>query len=812
MVERLDVRAIEALEQALDHPESARLAWLHSAHANDPELVAEVKRLLDAERLAAQTFPTTGTHPLPWTHPPPERIGQYRIVRQLGEGGMGAVYLGARDDGLFEHEVAIKIVRQSLFPRAALSLFQKERQALAQLTHRGIAQLFDGGVSADGAPYLIMEYVRGATIDVHVNTAALEPRAIVDLLMGVCEATQYAHQHFIVHADLKPSNIIIDEAGDPKIVDFGVANILSETPTEEHPLGQPRTPGYASPRRLAGAPPTAADDVYSLGVLLGALLTGRLAERPSQPASLLVMTSPAFAGRPQAWRARRARQVRGDLDAIILMATAADTRQRYPDVAALLADLRRYKDNRPLTARTNDHAYRFSKFVSRHPRGLAAATAAAILLSTATAVSTVQYFKAEHARQEADQRFFDVRDLSHFMLFDLYDRLANAPGTVDARAKLADTARIYLDRLRQLPDAPADLRLDAIRGYRRLASVQGVAGIASLGQPTEAGHSLDIAEAMVRQLIAERPDNADAHAELGLIMNGRWTLQAENAQSEAINLAAHDAFAKALALNPAQTSAQLGLLSTEKSRGFDLYWTDDKPKEALAVYRLTLGDLRRITLTSGDYQEGRMLEVHLLNRIGDVLYDQTDLEGSLGVYREAEAIIRQELSKEDSLIWLDRLGETLYNVSGTLGDMPGRTSDALATASEGVTAMTRVLSFGYDASAEKRLSILYGQEASVLSTMGKQKEAVEVNAKSLAIRERRVQASPLDAMRNRDLAIGLNTHTDILAAAGMKREACATAHRAVAQWESIKAKGRLGNRDARKNMPDAEKRVASLCI
>ena len=164
--------------------------------------------------------------------------------------------------------------------------------------------------------------------------------------------------------------------------------------------------------------------------------------------------------------------------------------------------------------------------------------------------------------------------------------------------------------------------------------------------------------------------------------------------------------------------------------------------EVIQVYRDALADLRRISLTADDYQDGRMLEVHLLNRIGDVLYDEPDLEGSLVAYREAEGIIRKELSKEDSLFWLDRLGETLYNLSGTLADMPGRNQDALATAREGVAAMTRVLSFGYDASAEKRLSVLLGQQANVLSNLGRRQEAVGVNAQSLAIREKRVQASP----------------------------------------------------------------------
>ena len=292
-------RALLIFEDALEAEDADREAVIAAACAGDAVLEAEVRRLLKADAMAERAMPTGGLQPR--EGPMPTRIGHYRIVERLGQGGMGDVFVGARDDGLFDHAVAIKRVRPTLFAETARALFERERRALAALGHRHIAQLYDGGVDETGAPYLIMELVRGVAFDDYALSHDLSPRRIVEMMIAVCEAVQHAHQNLIVHADLKPANILVNDAGDPKVVDFGVARLLSEA--NEAGL-YPQTPGYSSPQRVAGAAPTPADDVFALGAILRALLTG---EAPRGPAhtlltSVAIEKSVTFADRPPKWR------------------------------------------------------------------------------------------------------------------------------------------------------------------------------------------------------------------------------------------------------------------------------------------------------------------------------------------------------------------------------------------------------------------------------------------------------------------------------------------------------------------------------
>ena len=239
-------RAFAVFEDALDIEDTEeRDAWLVSACGSDQPLFHEVKRLLRADAAAERAMPTGGLQPT--AGPMPKRIGHYRVVDMLGQGGMGEVFIGARDDGLFDHVVAIKRIRPSLLPETARALFDRERRALAMLSHRHIAQLYDGGVDETGAPYFIMELVRGVPIDVYAANHDLSPRQIVEKMIAVCDAVQHAHQNLIVHADLKPANILVNDAGDPKVVDFGVARILRDA--DDITL-HPQTPGYASPQRM----------------------------------------------------------------------------------------------------------------------------------------------------------------------------------------------------------------------------------------------------------------------------------------------------------------------------------------------------------------------------------------------------------------------------------------------------------------------------------------------------------------------------------------------------------------------------------
>ncbi|HKE49324.1 MAG TPA: serine/threonine-protein kinase, partial [Rhodanobacteraceae bacterium] len=339
----------------------------------------------------------------------PEAFGVYRVVRSLGQGGMGEVWLAERGDGEFDQRVAVK--RLTYPTPGLLQRFRQERQILARLEHPNIARLIDGGVGADGTPYLVMEYVEGVPITTFARERALDVPALLRLMLRVCEAVQYAHQNLVVHRDLKPSNIFVTGDGNPKLLDFGIAKVLSTTdvdaPTQT--VARLLTPDYAAPEQFSGAPVTTATDVYALGVVLYELLAGRRpfrrdgahpdAHDPPAPSLALERTTGA--------NAARRRELRGDVDRIALTAIAHSPARRYASAEALAADIRRYLDGRPIAARGDSAWYRLGKFARRNRYALAAAVLVFAVSISATAISLAQARRAQEqaARAEAVRKF-----------------------------------------------------------------------------------------------------------------------------------------------------------------------------------------------------------------------------------------------------------------------------------------------------------------------------------------------------------------------------------------------------------------------
>lgn len=343
-------------------------------------------------------------------------VGPYRLVRCLGRGGMGSVYLAERADGQFEQKVAVKLIKRGMDTDAILHRFRSERQILASITHENIARLYDGGTTDDGLPYLVMEYVEGEPIDHYCDSRRLTVTERLRLFHGVCRAVQAAHQNLIVHRDLKPANILITTDDRPKLLDFGIAKLLAPEVGGDAPTILSRlalTPGYASPEQLRGEPITTASDVYSLGVLLYQLLTGsRPFDLPtSRPAvweraiAAAEPTKPSTAVRrprevqftggdthtltPQAVAAVRdgdprklRRRLAGDLDTIVLTALASDQERRYASAEQLAEDIRRHLEGLPVRARTPTASYRVARFVRRHSWALGAVVAFVTLLVT----------------------------------------------------------------------------------------------------------------------------------------------------------------------------------------------------------------------------------------------------------------------------------------------------------------------------------------------------------------------------------------------------------------------------------------------
>lgn len=425
-------RALEIFQDVADLAPEERDRRVAAACAGDDALRRRVADLLAADsespssfdRSAAERFPRLfegeGDDSL-LEHWIGRQLGPYRIVRELGHGGMGAVFLGERCDGQFEQRVAIKVARIGLGGDEAVRRFLAERRILASLEHPQIARLLDGGVTQEGLPYFAMEYVEGVSIADYCDAHGLSLAQRIGLFLGVCAAVDHAHRRLVVHRDLKPSNILVSASGDVKLLDFGIAKLLDagdeRTRTHERHL----TPAYAAPEQIRGERATTATDVWALGVVLYELLVGRrpfsgrgasdgvgpavVAEEPARPSTAVPPTGP---GAPSRRRLRRA--LRGDLDTILLTALREEPDRRYPSAAALAEDLRRHLARLPIRARPDSFQYRAGKFAARHRWALAVAATLLVALVGALGMALEEArAKAREARASQEVTSFLVR-------------------------------------------------------------------------------------------------------------------------------------------------------------------------------------------------------------------------------------------------------------------------------------------------------------------------------------------------------------------------------------------------------------------
>ena len=464
------------------------------------------------------------------------RLGPYKIVARIGHGGMGEVYAAFRADDQYRKQVAIKVVRDGRESGFVLSRFKTERQILASLEHPNIARLLDGGTTAGGLPYLVMELVRGESIMDYSNQRELDTRARLQLFLDVCSAVHFAHQRLIIHRDLKPSNIFVTEDGAPKLLDFGIAKILDpgDNPSQFEPtltMFSVLTPGYASPEQIKGEPVTTATDVYSLGVVLYELLTGespyRVANRtpqelaravcdyePKKPSSVVHKEAAGenrvadtnegdeIRSAQKSAAEKIARQLRGDVDSIVLMALRKEPQRRYVSVEQFAQDIRRHLANLPVVARKDTASYLASKFVLRHKVGVAATLAVALALITALAVTIHETRIARAERAQAQRRFNDVRKLANSLVFDIHDSMRDLPGATNARQLLVQRASQYLDSLVKDSGNDVSLMRELAMAFERLGRVQGEWGQANQGDTVGALKSYRKAQALEEAISA----------------------------------------------------------------------------------------------------------------------------------------------------------------------------------------------------------------------------------------------------------------------------------------------------------------------
>jgi tRNA A-37 threonylcarbamoyl transferase component Bud32/tetratricopeptide (TPR) repeat protein len=415
--------------------------------------------------------------------------GRYRVVRLLGRGGMGAVYLAERNDGEVEQQVAIKVVQASTNLPIFQEGFLRERRILASLNHPGIARLLDAGHTDDGQPYLVMEYIDGVSIEEYC--ASLSLREVLRLFLAVCDAVGYAHRNLIIHRDLKPSNILIDGAGRPKLLDFGIAKILDAS-NEARTAVRLLTPEYASPEQMGGEAHSTATDIYSLGAVLYKLLTGSAPNATDSHGRATAIPPPS----------RRKAGIPTDIDCIVQKALRREPEERYVSADALAEDVRAFLENRPVRARAGNAWYHARKVLRRYWIPVSAAAVALSGLS-------IGLFIANRERVVAQERFSQVRDLSN-QVFKLDDEIRGLPGSTKARHALVALSLQYLERLGRQARGDKDLALQIGSAYLAVAEVQGVPGNSNLGELTSADESLAKADSMVDAVLAAAPGDRRA--------------------------------------------------------------------------------------------------------------------------------------------------------------------------------------------------------------------------------------------------------------------------------------------------------------
>jgi eukaryotic-like serine/threonine-protein kinase len=656
-------RIKDVLQAALERAPELRSAFLDEACGDDAEMRTEVEQLLVSHGEAGSFLeePAALPGPLPLVG---KRVGSYRILGEIGRGGMGRVYRAVRDDDSFQREVAVKVAGGGFDWELGAARFLRERQILARLHHPNIATLHDGGATEEGQPYLVMELVDGEPLDAYCASRQLGVRERLALFLTVCDAVHYAHQNLVVHRDLKPSNILVTSEGAPKLLDFGISKLLSpEGDLETLPTATILpllTPEYASPEQVRGEPVTTASDVYSLGVVLYELLAGA---RPydittRSPEEVLRVVCGADPERPSTAVRRRTSRVaagpatqvpasalQGDLDTIVLKCLRKDASRRYGSARELSEDLGNFLEGRPVQARPDSAAYRASKFVRRHRAAVVATALALLALVGTTLVALVQAREARLARTRAEKRFQDVRRLAHSVIFELHDGIQRLPGSTSVRELLVKRALEYLDELDR--DSPGDpgLKAELAAAYEKIGDVQGGIASQNLGHRADAKVSYRRALALRQELASRYPGDPDHQRGLSA-MYGR-----------------------------------LGMLAS---------WDSDLAGAA-ANYSLQLEAMRNvIRMSPGDVKSRRSAAAALAN-LGQVRAMSGDVEQGLADSREAIRLF-ESLVREDP----PELRKAGFDVDDTLASvrqMLGENLVATGRPAEAVTAFGPSLAY-----------------------------------------------------------------------------------------------------------------------
>jgi len=738
----------DSFNQAIDLPTDKRVLFLEKC---DEDLRNQLKNLIEAHEQAGEFIAEPAMVEIGLADDADANIGKqiddYEIIKEIGKGGMGAVYLARHLDESFTQQVAVKLIKRGMDTDSVLKRFVMERQILANLEHPNVARLLDVGTTDDGLPYFVMEYIEGLPVTKFCDAHEFSTDERLKLFRQICAAVQYAHQNLVVHRDIKPSNILVTEDGVPKLLDFGIAKLLNpdwSTDTAEATATLMRllTPEYASPEQLRGLNITTASDVYSLGVVLYELLSGQrpfkiesdsheeciqaiLTKEPIRPSSVVLSplsVADKRATSPNTQRTKdkgqRTKSLKGDLDNIILKALRKEPARRYASVQEFSDDIRRHLEGLPVTATADTSFYRFNKFVKRHRIGASVGGLVVLLLLSATAITAWQSVLAKRERDRAEQRFKQVRQLTNSFMFEFHDAIQDLPGSVAARELVAKKALEYLDNLAGEQTDDASLKFELATAYKKVGNIQGRAQTSNLGDTKGALESYRKAAEIFETLHESDLTNPQYRTELA----ATYTEIAAVNQVIGDDESALENNGRASALLEEQVSADPSDILSKTNLG--------------KCYKVT-GDL---TAAKGDLTEAlrnyrKVLEVS---------------EATLKIYPD------DKHAKQMKLTAYDAIGTTLGNPNFTnLGDTAG----ALDAYRKQLDVSTESLardkdSFGNQHAQAFTLKVI----GEVLTATGDWKTALENYEQSSAIYQKLARADSKDVFTNATLAY---LHTNI---------------------------------------------------
>jgi eukaryotic-like serine/threonine-protein kinase len=629
------------LDQALQVPSDQREQFVTNICAGDSALRYEVRELLGFSQRAVDLLPDDGLAKMmsgegETAYDLPARAGPYRIIREIGRGGMGVVCLAKRDDGEYERFVALKLIRNGVQGAKFAKLFWRERQILAQLDHPNIARLLDGGTTETGQPYYAMEFVDGEPVDKYCQQYSLNLRGRLELFIEICSAVSYAHRNLIIHRDLKPRNVLITQDGMPKLLDFGLARILADEAQLEATTAIPLTPLYASPEQMRGEALTVATDIYSLGVLLYELLSER---HPYGNSEGTAATFWAALEKPPIPLRHQNGDVPADLENIVMMALRKEPERRYATVDALCEDIRDFLDGFPVSAAPDTVFYRFSKFANRNRWAVAVGTVALL----AMIISGIIIWRE---KQQAEMRFQQVRQLAHSVVFELGDAIEDLPGASRARELLIARGLGYLNALVKNRGHDPALTFELARAYMKIGAAQGDLQQANVGDREGALASYSEARALLTDLHRQDPSNRDVERSLALVDNDIVVLsprarvqQVQEIRREAVSLFE----------DLARTSTGVQGLKDRALAHFYLAFAETEQrhyKKALPIWQEALDDYTRIQRLDNNSSQARRNVALIEKRIAGVYY-------ALGDYAESLAHDRRAVQIDEARVALE---------------------------------------------------------------------------------------------------------------------------------------------------------------